>query len=111
MINCYYLREEIYRWGDQGELRKRNPIRISSCEACYRYNRVRYAIDNKDWELAEKEAKPILDGKLKCRQHPKLTVCALLSFALNEGDWKKSKQYAALLEGLPEPEVRKYYSK
>uniref|UniRef100_UPI004055AAD9 hypothetical protein n=1 Tax=Agathobacter sp. TaxID=2021311 RepID=UPI004055AAD9 len=86
------------------ELQKNSPRKVVSCKACKQASKVYYAIDKKDWETAIKEAQPIFDGTVTCKQHPRETARALLKFTLDSGDCEKSDVYAELFELFPKPD-------
>jgi len=80
------------------------PSPVSPCPACKQSFRVDHAVWRDDWEDVLQQAQPILDGTLKCAQHPRNTFSTLLSFALDRGDRAQADRFAALLQGGPEEE-------
>ena len=92
-------------------LAEKEPSMVSGCKACFQsLFYVDHAIWKKDWEEALKQAAPILDGTLKCEQHPRETYSDLLEFALDRGDRKQADRFAALLRSRLEQEGEEDFS-
>lgn len=92
-------------------------VQVTECAACDQFFRVRHAVERKDWEEALREARPLLDGTLTCRQNPWNALWLLMTFARDRGDRAAVKYYGEQLvrrlewdEGGMEEELLPYYS-
>lgn len=72
-------------------------MQVITCEGCHQKFRVDHAAELGDWEGALREARPLLDGTLACKQNPWNVLCLLMELSRDRGDRAGVKRYGGQL--------------